>query len=126
MNKSIQSRPRDGKTHIFRSDAHTKILIFFDIFCLIRVAMGDVNFKMVPEASVFRDDAYFDGPGAQKDHFRRKSFFGKYVAKLCSEKYFSGHILFKKTPNIIFGKSGLGATLVLGVGPGKLLPLFTP
>ena len=26
MNKSIQSRPRDGKTHIFRSGVHANIL----------------------------------------------------------------------------------------------------
>ena len=42
---------------------------FFDKMFMIRVAMGDVNFKIVPEASVFRGDAYFDGPGAQKYHF---------------------------------------------------------
>ena len=42
---------------------------------MIRVAMGDVNFKIVPEASVFRGDAYFDGPGAQKYHFWRKMHF---------------------------------------------------
>ena len=53
--------------------------MFFDKMFMIRVAMGDVNFKIVPEASVFRDDAYFDGPGAQKYHFRRKMFFGKYM-----------------------------------------------
>ena len=69
MNKSIQSRPRDGKTHIFRSDVHAKILRFFDKICMIRVAVGDVNFKIVPQASVFRGDADFDGPGAQKDNF---------------------------------------------------------
>ena len=69
MNKSIQSRPRDGKTHICRSDVHANILRFFDKIFMIRVAMGDVNFKIVPEASVFRGDAYFDGPGAQKYHF---------------------------------------------------------
>ena len=60
--------------HIFvRSDVHAKILRFFDKMFMIRVAVGDVNFKIVPEASVFRGDAYFDGPGAQKDHFRRKN-----------------------------------------------------
>ena len=36
---------------------------------MIRVAMGAVNFKIVSEASVFRGDAYYDGPGAQKYHF---------------------------------------------------------
>ena len=52
-----------------RCDVHAKILRFFDKICMIRVAMGDVNFKIVPEASVFRDDAYFDGRGAQKGNF---------------------------------------------------------
>ena len=55
---------------------------------MIRVAMGDVNFKIVPEASVFRDDAYFDGPGAQKYHFRIKMLFGKYVSNIFPETYF--------------------------------------
>ena len=55
--------------HIFRGDIHAKILRFFDKMSMIRVAMGDVNFKIVPEASVFRGDADFDGPGAQKYHF---------------------------------------------------------
>ena len=69
IKKSIQSRPRDGKTHIFRSDVHAKILRLFDQIFMIRVAVGAVNFKIVPEASVFRGDAYYDGPGAQKYHF---------------------------------------------------------
>ena len=66
MNKSVHSRPRDGKTHNFRSDVHAKILRCFDKIVMIRVAVGDVNFKIVPEASVFRGDADFEGPGAQK------------------------------------------------------------
>ena len=53
----------------FRSDVHAKTLRFFDKVFMIRVAMGDVNFKIVPEASVFRGGAYFDGPGDQKYHF---------------------------------------------------------
>ena len=57
------------KSHIFRSAVHTPFLVFFDNVFMIRVAMGDVNFKIVPEASVFRGDAYYDGPGAQKYHF---------------------------------------------------------
>ena len=69
MNETIKSCPRDAKTYIFRSAAHTQKLSFFDKVFTIRVGMGDVNFKIVPEASVFRGDAYFDGPGAQKDHF---------------------------------------------------------
>ena len=88
MNKSIQSRPRDAKTHIFRSGVHAKILNIFDKMSMVRVAMGDVIFKIVPEASVFRDDAYFDGPGAQKYHFRRKMFFWKICFKIIFRKIF--------------------------------------
>ena len=69
MNTSIQSRPRDGKTHFFRSGVHAEILRFFDKVFMIRVAMGEVNFQIVPEASVFRGDADFEGPGAQKYRF---------------------------------------------------------
>ena len=58
-----------GKYIFFRSDVHAKILRFFDKVFMIRVAMGAVNFKIVPEASVFRGDADVDGPGAQKYHF---------------------------------------------------------
>ena len=61
--------PERWKNTYFRSDVHAKNLRFFDKVFMIRVAMGDVNFKIVPEASVFRGDAYFDGPGAQKYHF---------------------------------------------------------
>ena len=42
---------------------------FIEKVFTIRGAMGDVNFKIVPEASVFRGDADFEGPGAQKYHF---------------------------------------------------------
>ena len=67
--KYIKSCPRDGKTHIFRSAVLAKILCFFDKMFMIRVAMGAVKIRIGPEASVFRGDAYFDGPGAQKYHF---------------------------------------------------------
>ena len=50
--------------HIFRSEVHAKILRFFDKISMIRVAMGDVNFKIVPEASVFRGGVDFEGPRA--------------------------------------------------------------
>ena len=95
---------------------------------MIRVAMGDVNLKIVPEASVFRGDADFDGPGAQKYHFWRKRPFRKIFFKHISRKiFFSGHIFSTKKLSTHFSrKMGLGATLVLGVGPGKLLPWFTP
>ena len=55
---------------------------------MIRVAMGDVNFKIVPEASVFRGDADFEGPGAQKYHFWRKRPFWKLFFKLFSKQTF--------------------------------------
>ena len=94
---------------------------------MIRVAMGDVNFKIVPEASVFRGDADFDGPGAQKYHFWRKRPFWKIFFKHMFSKNIFRDIFFqKKCQNIFSRKMGLGATLVLGVGPGKLLPWFTP
>ena len=43
MNKSIKSRPRDGKTRIFRSDAHAKILRFFNKMFIFR---SDVHVKI--------------------------------------------------------------------------------
>ena len=67
--KYIKSCPRDGKTHIFRSAVLAKKLCFFDKMFMIRVAVGAVKIRIGPEASVFRGDAYFDGPGAQKYHF---------------------------------------------------------
>ena len=67
--KYIQSCPRDGKTHIFRSAVLAKILCFFDKMFMIRVAMGAVKIRIDPEASPFRGDAYFEGPGAQKNTF---------------------------------------------------------
>ena len=67
--KYINSCPRDGKTCIFRSAVLANFLCFFDKMFMIRVAMGAVKIRIGPEASVFRGDAYFDGPGAQKYHF---------------------------------------------------------
>ena len=89
--------------------------------------MGDVNFKIVPEASVFRGDADFDGPGAQKYHFWIKRPFWKIFFENMFSKHIFRDIFFKKTcQKNFFRKMGLGATLVLGVGPGKLLPWLTP
>ena len=73
--KYIQSCPRDGKTHIFRSAVLAKILCFFDKMFMIRVAMGAVKIRIDPEASPFRGDAYFEGPGAQKNHFLNNRTF---------------------------------------------------
>ena len=63
MEKNIKSRPGDGKTHIFRSAVLGKILCFFDKVFTIRVAMGAVKIRIDLEASPFRGDAYFEGPG---------------------------------------------------------------
>ena len=62
------SYPGEGK-HLFFIVPYLLKMMFFKQVLTIRVAMGDVNFKIVPEASVFRGDADFDGPGAQKYHF---------------------------------------------------------
>ena len=51
------------KTHIFRSAVLGKILCFFDKVFTIRVAMGAVKIRIDLEASPFRGDAYFEGPG---------------------------------------------------------------
>ena len=82
---------------------------------------------------LFRRHQFFEAvliltvPGLRNIIFEEKGFFGKYFSKLCSETYFFRDMFFKKKcPNIFFGKVGLGATLLLGVGPGKLLPWFTP
>ena len=79
--------------------------------------MGDVNFKIDPEASVFRDDAYFDGPGAQKYHFWRKRLFWKIFFKHIFLKIFSGHFFSKKMSKNIFRENGVGVSL-LGGGSG--------
>ena len=124
----IKSCPRDGKTHIFRSDVHAKILRFFDQIFMIRVAMGAVNLKIVPEASVFRGDAYYDGPGAQKYHFWRKRPFWKiFFRKIFSKNSFRDIFFQKKNGKTTFpGKRGWGLPFRQGVRPEKLLPLFTP
>ena len=46
-----------------------KCCVFVDKMFMIRVAMGAVKIRIDPEASPFRGDAYFEGPGAQKNHF---------------------------------------------------------
>ena len=44
--------------------------------------MGAVELRIAPEASPFRDDADFDGPGAWKNHF-----FGNMVQDSICQKY---------------------------------------
>ena len=63
------------KTHIFRSAVLGKILSCFEQVFTIRVAMGAVEIRIAPEASPFRGDAYFEGLGAQKNHFWKNLIF---------------------------------------------------
>ena len=91
-----------------------------------RVAMGDVNFKIVPEASVFRGDAYFDGPGAQKYHFWRKRLFWKIFFKnILWKKYFQ-NIFFKKMSKNIFWKNRVGGNFGFGGRARKITPVIYP
>ena len=112
--KYIQSCPRDGKTHIFRSAVLANILCFFDKMFMIRVAMGAVKIRIDPEASPFRGDAYFEGPGAQKNHFLNN----RTVLKICFTHMFRKKrfrdIFFLKNR---FRKNGVGVSL-LGGGSG--------
>ena len=49
-------------------ELHFLCFFFYKMF-MIRVAMGAVKIRIDLEASPFRGDAYFEGPGAQKKHF---------------------------------------------------------
>ena len=124
MNKSIQSRPRDGKTHIFRSAVLAKILCFFDKMFMIRVAMGAIKIRIDPEASPFRGDAYFEGPGAQKNHFlNNKTFLKIFFKHIFRKKSFSGHIFLEKSfPE----KMGLGSPLWVGGQGREITPVIYP
>ena len=94
---------------------------------MIRVAMGDVNFKIVPEASVFRGDAYFDGPGAQKYHFWRKRPFWKIFFKNIFSKHIFRDIFFQKNAsNNLFPENGVGGNFGFGGRARKITPLIYP
>ena len=58
-----------GKHIFFVVPYSLKFRVFFYKMFMIPVAVGAVKIRIGPEASVFRGDAYFDGPGAQKYHF---------------------------------------------------------
>ena len=94
---------------------------------MIRVAMGAVKIRIVPEASVFRGDAYFDGPGAHQYHFWRKRRF----LKICFKNIFSKHIfrdIFfqKKSQNKMFPENGVGGNFGFGGRARKITPLIYP
>ena len=96
---------------------------------MIRVAMGAVNFKIVPEASVFRGDAYYDGPGAQKYIFwRKKAFLDNVFQKyFLEENIFRDIFLQTKTQKIFVGKIGLGGNFGFGgSGPENYSPDLPP
>ena len=94
---------------------------------MIRVAMGDVNFKIVPEASVFRGDADFDGPGAQKYHFWRKRRFWKTLFEhIFSKKYFRDIFFRTKMSTNIFPENGVGGNFGFGGRARKITPLIYP
>ena len=118
MNTSIQSRPRDGKTH-FRSDVHAKILRFFDKVFMIRVAMGDVFWRH----QFFETMLILTVLGLRNIIFEEKGFFGTYVQKYVPKKSFSGHIFLEK---IVSGKMGLGSPFLAGGQARKITPVIYP
>ena len=121
----IKSYPRDGKTHIFRSAVLDKSLCFFDKMFMMRVAMGEVKIRIDPEASPFRGDAYFEGPGAQKKHFLNTwTFLNLFFKHIFRNKSFSGHIFLETSfPE----KMGLGSPFwAWGPGPENYSSDFPP
>ena len=133
MEKSLKSRPskrkkqekvaRDmkntykvaremEKTHIFRIAVLANMLCFFDKMFMIRVAMGAVKIRIDPEASPFRGDAYFEGPGAQKNRFlNTRTFLNIFFKHIFRKKLFSGYIVLEK---IVSGKMGLVSPFWVG------------
>ena len=94
---------------------------------MIRVAMGDVIFKIVPEASVFRGDADFDGPGLRNIMFEEKGLFGKYFSNIFSRKiFFSSHMFSNKMPKKLFPENGVGGNFGFGGRARKITPLIYP
>ena len=79
------------------------------MFFMIGVAVGAVKFRIAPEASPFRDDVDFDGPGAREKTTFRKIWFLKNIGrKILSEHIFSGTFFPKRKFEIMFRKNGLG------------------
>ena len=77
--------------------------------------MGAVNWRIAPEASPFRDDADFDGPGAwKKTTFRKRRFLKNIGRKILSEHFFFGTDVSKKKFKIIFQKNGSGVNIGFG------------
>ena len=110
MEKTRKSRPRDGDSapHILNSQ------------------FGDVNFKIVPEASVFRGDADFEGPGAQKYHFWiiwrfLENNFEKYVPEKNRDRFLSNNV-----QQYFPGKWGWGQLWFWGSGPENYSPDLPP
>lgn len=126
MNKNYKKLDERWKQHILFVVSYILLFeFFFESVFTIRVAMVSVKFRIVPKASVFRDDAYFEGPGAQKDHFWRNLLFGKICFKRIPEKYFPGHFFLKKRPKFFLEKWGWGQLWFWGRAR-KITPLVYP
>ena len=82
---------------------------------MIRVAMGAVKIRIDPEASPFRGDAYFEGPGAQKNLFlNNRTFLKVFFKNMFRKNVFGTYIFFL---NKSFPENGVGVSL-LGGGSG--------
>ena len=88
--------------------------------------MGDVNLKIVPEASVFRGDADFEGPGAQKYHFWRFLRFWNMMFKHMSRFFFSGNVFSKQMSKNDFPENGGWGQLWFWCRARKITPLIYP
>ena len=88
--------------------------------------MGAVNWRIAPEASPFRDDVDFDGPGAwEKTTFRKMLFFENMARKYFPKNIFSGHTFQKKSSDVFFKKMGRGGNFGFGGRAGKNSPLIS-
>ena len=86
--------------------------------------MGAVNFKIVPEASVFRGDADFDGPGAQKYHFRRKNVLENIFKNIF--RFFLGNIFPDEILSCQICSWPGAVSFFLGGRARKITPLVYP
>ena len=84
--KQSKVAPEMEKTHICRSAVLGNFLSFFEQVFTIRVAMGAVEIRIAPEASPFRGDADFDGPGAWGITTFRKIWFLIFCRKFFDRK----------------------------------------
>ena len=90
---------------------------------MIRVAMGAVKIRIDPEASPFRGDAYFEGPGAQTNHFLNNMIFlNIFFKNSFRTNRFRDIFLLKNR----FRKNGVGVSLLGGGQARKMTPVIYP